>query len=361
MGSTTTNPKQRIKAALYWFIYHSGLLSILIALLKRLRKGHPAVILLYHQIVDRNTRGYLYKGPAIHHQLTDFRAEMACVGRYFKVISLDEVADHVERKKPFRTPSVSITFDDGYRDNYTLAFPILRRRGFPGTVYLTTDLIGTRKRTWVDEVEYALLNARADSLKLPELFEDGALRIRSLEDKQRANETIGQALKGVSERERRRLIESLYARLQVSRGRKLDYTRRMLSWDEARLMSREGISFAAHTRSHPILTREAVEEAKSQIRMSKERIEEELGVPVKHFAFPNGTDRDFSKTLGRYCEELGFDTVATAEYGAVSPDSNRLYLLRFIPPIPIHMFAVEIARLFLFPKKHAIRREYAQE
>jgi len=350
--------KKRIKHIVYLFLFYSGLLSAFLMVFTKLKKRHAAVILIYHQIVDGDSRSYLHKGAAIHHQLKDFRAEMEFVRKWFRVISLDDVLSALRTETGFKKPSLAITFDDGYRDNYTLAYPVLRKLNVPATIYLTTGLIGTFKRTWVDDIEYALLRARVDEFTMPALFGNRALAIRTLKQKEAVNVRIGEALKRVSNARKSELMAELFARLEVDPTLDDNRTRRMLSWEEVREMSQNGISFAAHTSSHPILTQVPLDVARTEIFESKQKMEAELGKPVKHFAFPNGRHNDFSRELRDYCVSLGFETIATAEYGAVSRDSNPHYLLRLIPVIPLPHFAIELTRLFVFGRNYAKWREY---
>lgn len=352
--------KKKIKSFLYFCIFYSGLLSIFLMIFKKIKKKHSAVILLYHQIVDNSTRNYLYKSTAIHHHLSDFKTEMAFVKRWFNVISLDEIVDNIKSKKAFKTSSIAITFDDGYRDNYTLAYSVLKEFNFPATIYLVSGLAGTNKRTWLDEIEYALLNSNIDSFKFPELFGGEVLFISSLKDKEKVNSRIGEAMKTVSNSKRLELMDELFVRLEVEKNPGESKDRRILNWEEVKEMGRNHISFGAHTNSHPVLTKISFDEAKREILLSKTKMEKELGIPIKHFAFPNGRDKDFNNELKDYCIDLGFETIATAEYGTTDKDSNPYYLLRFIPLVPLYIFAIELTRLFVFSKKYAKRMEYGQ-
>lgn len=349
--------KKKVKILLYFFIFYSGLLNIFLIVFKKMKKEYSAVILVYHQIIDNNTYNYLYKSVAIHHHFSDFKAEMRFIKKWFNIISLDELVNNVKSNTAFGTPSIAITFDDGYRDNYTLAYPILKKLKFPATIYLITGLIGTHKRTWLDEVEYALLNSNVDSFKFPELFSDETINIFSLEDKKKANDKICKSMKYINNSKRLKLIDELFIRLNIKQDARGSENRRMLSWEEVKDMGQNNISFGAHTNSHPVLAHISFEEAKKEILLSKTEIENKLGVPIKHFTFPNGRDNDFNNKLKDYCMDLGFESVASAEHGAINKGSDPHYLLRFIPVIPLYIFAVELTRLFVFSKRYTRKKK----
>lgn len=111
---------------------------------RRLTRG--PVILMYHAVGRPDERASRYVVP-----LRRFRRQMAWLRwRGYRVIGL---ADLVSCLRDSRLPparSVVITFDDGYADNCDLALPVLRRCGFPATVFLVTGAIGDRA-TWTDE------------------------------------------------------------------------------------------------------------------------------------------------------------------------------------------------------------------
>jgi peptidoglycan/xylan/chitin deacetylase (PgdA/CDA1 family) len=75
---------------------------------------------------------------------------------YYNVLSLTEVADRVKNGKGFAPKSLAITFDDGYQDNIKNAFPILKKMGFPATVFVITDNIG--KEGWLSEEDLRILD-----------------------------------------------------------------------------------------------------------------------------------------------------------------------------------------------------------
>ncbi len=62
----------------------------------------------------------------------------------YNVISLDEFVEGMKKQKRFKHSTVVITIDDGYKDNFIYAYPILKKYGFPAMIFVASDYIGTR-------------------------------------------------------------------------------------------------------------------------------------------------------------------------------------------------------------------------
>ncbi len=126
--------------------------------------------------------------------------------------------------------------------------------------------------------------------------------------------------------ERDRKIESLAAELRVGPPEVGVWDK--LRWDEVREMARGGIDFGAHTLDHPILKYVSAEEARRQIRGSRERIEQELGTRVTTFAYPNGRAEDFDESTKRILKEEGFTCAVTTVGGANDASTDPFALRR---------------------------------
>jgi peptidoglycan/xylan/chitin deacetylase (PgdA/CDA1 family) len=338
--------KQNIKRLLYFLIYYTGLLHLSIMILKKIKKEHSAAVLNYHRIVENNINGFLFKSDTIHHNVKLFKREISFINKWFNIISMDELIDRLAKKKNFDKPSMAITFDDGYRDNYTLAYPILKQYNLPATIYLISGLIGTTQKVWLDEVDFALLTTTEEKLEFPSLFGDEIVDLLSIQDKQKVNIKIGEKLKRVENKNKLRLIEELCDRLKVSRNSFSNNDRVMMNWEEVKEMNENKIAFGAHTHSHPILTQLPLKEAKNEISISKQIVEKELNTQVNHFAFPNGSSLDFDEELKQFCIDLGFRSIATGNYGINNTGSDPYHIRRIVPYVPFYVFAVEIVRIF---------------
>ena len=318
---------------------------------QRLKINHCAIILMYHRIVSPEERDFLFKNSSVHHDLTSLNNELSFLAKWVNVISMDDLVQHIVERKPFSKPTVVLTFDDGYRDNYDLAFPLLKQYSMPATIYVTTGLTGTSEKIWTDQIEFALLSTESTVLQFPDIFGDQALGISTHYQKCSANIKISKILKKMKDEEKKLLINKLYRSLSLDPIGMYKTERTMLNEAELLEMSNHGIDFGAHTDSHPILPLQSIEMAKQELEKSKHKLERILGRQVKHFAIPNGKAKDFSESLKKHAVELGFESIATTEYGCVTSTSDQFFLRRTSPSVPFETFACGIAKMFFLSNR----------
>lgn len=338
--------KRGCKHILYFLLFYSGLLHLLVRFLKATKRKHGAIILFYHRFCQRSKDNKLL--PCL--DIREFRKQVLHLKRLYKLISMDDLDRSIIEGGFFPVPSIAVTIDDGYLDNYVLAYPILRQRGIPALIYLTVGFIGTKNGLWVDDLELALMQAKVQSFRFEELFGDALLDISTYGGKKKAEEMLFTRMLKLGNPVRENLIRKLFDILNVDGSVIENRPRVMLNWEEIVEMSGNEISFGAHTLSHPYLPAAPLEVAKHEIEKSKEIVEKRLGKPAKHFAIPNGRPEDFTGELREFCEEIGFDTIVTTEPGFVDSASNRLSLKRILPSPPLYYFACEIAKYLFFSK-----------
>ena len=337
--------KNIIKSTLYFLLYYSGFFDLSLKVVEKICSNHPCIILNYHRIVDDSSR-YLSKGPVVHHPIKHFKKEISYLKKNYQILSMDEVVQRMKSGLGFKKPSVAITFDDGYLDNYTLAYPVLKKHGVPAITYIVTSFIGTSERIWTDQIEQALLETKKDCFILPELFSNEKLRIRTKEEREQVNIKVAEALKLRPNEERRELMRNLFKILELDDtcGSNLK-SRMMLNWGEVQKMAQNDITIGAHSHTHPILSRMPPHEAKEDIFISKKVIEENLGIKVKHFAFPNGREEDFTEELRDYCRQIDFESVASVVYGMNNGQNDSVMKLKRIGAgSPVWLMAGELFR-----------------
>lgn len=339
--------KKIAKKIICSILFYSGIINLIIILFKKLKKGrHCALILLYHRFSNNPRREHLL--PYMH--VKDFRRHMSYIKKWYKVISLDELIDNLNDNKKFTSPTIILTFDDGYKSNYTLVYPILKKLNLPATIFLTSGLIGSEKGLWIDELENMLLYTPIKSFTLSEIFKDEVLSINTLKDKREIKDRIFSHLLYTDNNRRRKYINKLRKILKVKNDIiKTEKNRIMLNWEEIKEMATYNITFGAHTLTHPALTCISFEEAATEITESKKIIENHIGISVKHFAIPNGKDNDFNEPLRQFCKKIGFKSIASANYGVINNNNKNPYCLKRISAYSsLSIFAFELVKNLFF-------------
>jgi peptidoglycan/xylan/chitin deacetylase (PgdA/CDA1 family) len=256
------------------------------------------------------------------------------------VLSLDEA---VERLRQCDLPpnALVVTFDDGYRDNFLHAWPILRAKGLCAAFFIATGVIGTGVLLWHDRVFAAFRHTKEKSL----IWGDSNARewpLATIELKIAAQMEVLKTLWTMPPFERDHAIASLIVRLKISEQENCGL---MMSWNDIRTMALEGALFGAHTATHPILSRMPYADAVKEILKSKDTLETQLGLAVHSFAYPVGRPQDYTENLRRNMSELGFRCALTTIAGTNEVGQDLFAMKRGTPWEPdIGRFAVRLAQ-----------------
>jgi peptidoglycan/xylan/chitin deacetylase (PgdA/CDA1 family) len=305
------------------------------------RKAYPAVIINYHRFTH-SLDNFIETHPTVTHLIHDFEQELVFLKKFFDVISLDTLVQTLKEGKTFPRPTIAITIDDGYQDNYDLMYPALREHNIPVTIFINTGVIGTNARLWPNYLEDMFIHTPKNSLTLNGVFQGKTFSLESLTHRREAYVQVLRILKNTNIKERDQYLKSIESKLG-----KVEYTSRvMLNWEEIREMKQHRVSFGAHTAHHPILTSLPLADAKKEILESKNELEKQLGEPIKHFAYPNGRPQDFNEALRAYCRDVGFESVATCDYGYNHKANDVWALKRIGSEVPISLFAFNVLRAF---------------
>jgi peptidoglycan/xylan/chitin deacetylase (PgdA/CDA1 family) len=287
----------------------------------RRRRSKSVQILVYHRVNNENDS--IFPGVPV----TTFTEQMEYVAEHYTVCSLGDAVERI-RSDDIPTDLLTITFDDGYRDNYTCAFPILNRLGLPATIFLATDAIDSGRMLWHDRVFAALRETQATAL---ENFRGNGSTypLNTPAEKRRALSQLLNFLWSLDDSDRSRWVEKLIQELGTKA--RMGCEGLMLSWDEIRAMSEHGIAFGAHTVTHPILSKLSPQQVKQEIRVSKEIIEANVKMPVKHFAYPVGRPDDFTDTVKKELRDADFECAVTTIFGSNDARQDLFELRRATP------------------------------
>ena len=113
-------------------------------------------ILMYHGVRDPMDNYSLTEFDHMNVLREEFRKQMVYLKSQYRIIPLSQAADCFLKKRTLPSKSTVITFDDGYLNNHTHAWPICRELQLPFTVFVATDFIGQRQALWTDRLTIAI-------------------------------------------------------------------------------------------------------------------------------------------------------------------------------------------------------------
>ena len=144
-------PSSRLKYSIKWTLAQAMYRLGLLHLWKWMRLRNRAVVLTYHRVLQKDDAAATWSHPAIIVRRTTFEKHMATLRRTFRVLSLAEFETALRDGSGFDAPSCLITFDDGWRDTYTEAWPVLKQFGLSAVVFLPVRYIGSRRHVLAGE------------------------------------------------------------------------------------------------------------------------------------------------------------------------------------------------------------------
>ncbi len=260
-------------------------------------------VLNYHRIDNPFRPGFDTYKPNVSTTPQGFLRQMHYVKRHFHVINCEQLAGWLRGKCELPPRPAIITFDDGYCDNLTSAYPVLRKLGLPATIFLCTDYVGSTVPFYWDYAWYCFVHTYKKEPDLPLMgrfsWDSGTAREAD------AREWVERA-KRLPEGERPVAVRRLAHALDVEPPPDA-FAGLYLGWDQVRELSSGGIEFGSHTAKHPILSAITLERARREVVESKKRIEAEVGRPVLGLAYPNGGAEDFSAEVMRMLPETGIE------------------------------------------------------
>jgi peptidoglycan/xylan/chitin deacetylase (PgdA/CDA1 family) len=236
----------------------------------------------------------------------------------FDIVALDEALQRLAEGDG--RPFVALTFDDGYRDTVEFALPVLERHQAPFTVYVATGFADRSAGMWWLELEEAL--RRASSVQI---VDDGLaldLPTATPQQKTEAFARIYWALRGGSEERLLRTVGALATRHGVVGAAVVEAE--CLDWAGIEALGRHPLAtIGAHTVTHKMLAKWPLEVARAEMKQSKEVIEERLGRPVRHFAYPVGDPTSAGPREFALASEVGFASAVTTRPGMIFPDHKQ--------------------------------------
>lgn len=321
--------KQSIRSQFFKFLRWIG-----VWWLWRLFHQDHLVILTIHGVMD-------YDEPSewvpLRCRLSIERLEegLRLLAKHYHFISLADAVDMLRGVTAFRPHCLVLTFDDGYRNNLTFAWPVLQRLGIPAAIFPTVGNVEQRQPFWFDRLDYAMQLPGNNGTEVV----IGKTRVKLQQQnrstlRKQCKELIvaAKSLPG-DDLEIQIKVEEVIEKLEQGGGHKLaelfetDGWSAMLSWQDMQKMSTtKGISIGSHTLNHVRLNLVSDDTKKDQLIRSKNMLEQHLEVPCEYLCYPNG---DYDDRTMEITSQLGFKAALSSDEGVNKVGDNTMCLRRF--------------------------------
>jgi peptidoglycan/xylan/chitin deacetylase (PgdA/CDA1 family) len=315
----------------------------LLNLIEHLPLRPHLVVINHHRIGDAQActfdRGVFSATAAgLEQQILELRR------RGYALLSVEESLELLQKRQSIRHKAALLTFDDGYKDNYDNAFPVLSKHKVPAMFFLVPSYVGTSAIPWWDQIAYSVRHTKrsAFTLRYPSEISidcsDTEVAIRQVLRHFKRADNI--------------LQEKFLASLEEETGVSIaSEERRFLSWEEAREMQADGMDFGSHTVTHRILSQLSREEQAEELSRSREEIAVRLGCEIYALAYPVGGPDCFTDDTLALAAEAGYKIAFTFTGNASSLSAANLFAIsRASMPTQLPAFRAEVAYLSLLGK-----------
>lgn len=289
-------------------------------LLERARRRPGLLVVTHHRIGDPSASPY-YE-PVFSASPEAFREQICYLRDHFRIVTLDEV----ETSTSLKEPSILIAFDDGYRDNFDTAFPLLEELGIPATFFIPTGFFESPHLPWWDHTAYVLNRTELNQVTL----DWPTLMTIPLGSSSRADaiwSVISLYLEGKVNDEAR-----FRAHLEERSGVIVDDQalgqELFMTWDQVRVLAGSGMSIGSHSHTHRALAKLSEAEQREELTRSKQVLERELGRQVSAIAYPFGWQGAYNEITERQARAAGYKLAFSARKGVNRPGCWDQFALR---------------------------------
>ncbi|MEW6127514.1 MAG: polysaccharide deacetylase family protein [Acidobacteriota bacterium] len=283
----------------------------------RLFNRNRALILMYHRFSARDTHDTISANA--------FRQHLEYLTAHYRVVALSQIGEFLNQRDPFPPGLAAITIDDGYRDAYDIALPLLQRFNVPATLFVVTDFIDHKRWLWTDILKFLLPRTTRRFVELALNHQQLRIELSDTPAKIRAATCLNAFLKTLPNNLKDSLLADLIIKLGVALPSEPTAEFQPLSWDKVRELDNAGVEIGSHTVTHPILTNIDQPQLQFELRQSKTVLEEKLNRTVELFCYPNG---NYDKQVLAETAKAGYRQAVTTDEGLNEVSSAPLKLKR---------------------------------
>lgn len=284
----------------------------------RSKRKPIATCLVFHRVADVATNAI---GPEL--QLSTkpdvFARIISYISSFCNPISIPSLVSSISTGQTLPDRSVAVTFDDGYLDNWSAAYPILLKYNVPAAIYITTGYID--RIAYPYEMQLAAWIKGQESVHLELKGNTYHWSLERVAEQENCYQTIKALTKPLPLDERSEVLSHVYGGHLPSFEEDL-----FMIWEQVlELESSPLITIGAHTHNHLLLTKQSRSIVTTEVRTSKRVLESRLGHMIRHFSYPYGA---FSWEIRRIVRKMGFVTSVTTRSGNIHTKTDLLAIPR---------------------------------
>ncbi len=330
---------RHLKRILALALYATGITRLVFFWQFKIRK--KILVLLYHEIRPPRNRFEAAVSP------DNFERQIRFVRRHFEIIPVSRMMEFMVGRVKIRKPVAVITFDDGYKDNFTTAYPILKKLGAPAIIFTTVGSVGNKNRMWTSVVEDLFGRTPKKEVELSSLPSGRVFEWPDEgEEKLRACHEIKAEMKKVPDTVRQAILDELRAKLEVQED-SCGSGEEMLSWDDIRELGKGPlIEIGSHSLTHRMLAKLPSAEMIYELRESGKKLREEAGIEVRYVSYPGNS---YNAEVQKCAADAGYQAGFAVDRRLNGLNENRFGLRRVhIEDDPMYVFQAEISLLVPF-------------
>jgi len=281
---------------------------------------HPVwgEILMLHRVVQKRSKLETNRQMDVTPEFLE-KTILDYQARGYRFVSLDEVYEIVSKQKRLRQKFICFTLDDGYADNYELAYPIFKKYNCPFAIYVTTDFPDGKALLWWYVLEDILLNHTELILGDGSRYDCSTIQMKNA-----TFDAVRQKIFNMQSQDMAQALNHLFVNYSYSFEDKNKSL--ALSWEQIELLATDKLcTIASHTVSHGALPNMGDEQLETELRDSKLKLEHCIQKKVEHFAYPYGAWNDF---VLKQVTDAGYKTAVLANGGKVRQTDSQFKLHR---------------------------------
>jgi len=302
--------KKDVKGFIKFYVaiifYYSGIFFLMRSINNAI--GKRLTIVTYHRVCNKKVDQITDSLPYLFITEDTFKNHLKFYKKFYNILSFKDLNNYQNDRQLPRN-SLVITFDDGYEDNFTRAFPILKKNGVPCTILLATDKIGSTEISWWDELFFRL--TQLQKLKNQEDIQWHEKGLSDILNRFKADPAIlFLDLNSWEKRRIKKLVMAVKTACNPSNKLLLE-PNRFLKWEQVAEM-KDSVNFGSHSCSHISLNTLNNKQIRFEVVQSKSEIEHRLGKKVLTFSYPAG---HYTKEIKHIVSESGYQYALTQDRG----------------------------------------------